>query len=236
MFVNESQKGGNREDDEQRSPAFRGGVAGVAMVGLAACGSLEQVVLGDDRQSGDHGPTTADERVSLGGLSGMAPFVIGSVTDVTEPRPPRSGSANRALEAWADWTNANGGINGHPVKLIAMDTGFNPSTALSEVKEMVEQDHIIALVGEQTSFDATFAGYLQQKGIPAVGGGLFTQAPTPNPDWFPQGTTSIPRELQPAAPGHVEGVQQVCRAVLRGVPGLRPVASRCTRRSPRSRA
>ena len=91
------------------------------------------------------------------------------------------------LEAWADWTNANGGINGHQVKLIAMDTGFNPSTALAEVKQLVEQDHIIALVGEQTSFDATFATYLQQKGIPAVGAGLYTQA------WSPPTRIGFPR-------------------------------------------
>jgi branched-chain amino acid transport system substrate-binding protein len=119
-------------------------------------------------------------------------LVIGSVTDVTGAEASSEGTVNKTLDAWATWTNANGGINGHPVKLIAMDTGFNPSTALSEVKQLVEQDHIIALVGEQTSFDATFVPYLQQKGIPMVGGGLFTQASFTNPDWFPQGTTAIP--------------------------------------------
>jgi branched-chain amino acid transport system substrate-binding protein len=118
--------------------------------------------------------------------------VIGSVSDVTGAEASSEGSTNKTLEAWAAWTNANGGVNGHPVKLYTEDTGFNPSTALAEVKQLVEQDHIIALVGEQTSFDATFATYLQQKGVPAVGAGLYTQASFTNPNFFPEGATSIP--------------------------------------------
>jgi branched-chain amino acid transport system substrate-binding protein len=118
--------------------------------------------------------------------------VIGSLADVTGAEASSIGTANRTMQAWAQWTNDNGGINGHQVKLIIKDSQFNPSVALSEVKQMVEQDHIIALVGEDTSFDAVFASYLQQKGVPAIGSGLYTQASYSNPDFFPQGTTAIP--------------------------------------------
>jgi branched-chain amino acid transport system substrate-binding protein len=131
--------------------------------------------------------------------------VVGSVTDVTGAEASSLGTANKAVEAWASWTNDNGGVNGHPVKLIAMDTGFNPSTALSEVKQLVEQDHIIALIGEQSSFDATFSKYLQQKGVPMIGGGLFSQASYTNPDWFPQGTTAVPENYNLVHLGTTKG-------------------------------
>jgi branched-chain amino acid transport system substrate-binding protein len=119
------------------------------------------------------------------------------------------GTTNKTLQAWADWTNANGGVNGHPVKLITMDTGFNPSTTLSEVKQLVEQDHIIALIGEQTSFDATFASYLQQKGIPVVGTATFSQASWSNPDFYPEGTTSIPNNYNELHLGVSKGLTKM---------------------------
>ncbi len=183
---------------------------GVALVVLAGCGSSSKS--SSATTAGGSSATTAGSSSATtaaagggGSSSGGAPFVIGSVTDVTGAEASSEGTVNKSLEAWADWTNANGGVNGHQVKLIAMDTGFNPSTALSEVKQLVEQDHIIALVGEQTSFDATFASYLQQKGVPAVGAGLYTQASFTNPDFFPQGTTSIPNNYNELHLGVTKG-------------------------------
>ena len=176
---------------------------GVGLVVLAGCGSSSKSSSSATTAGGGSATTAASG--GGGSSSGGAPFVIGSVTDVTGAEASSEGTVNKSLEAWADWTNANGGINGHQVKLIAMDTGFNPSTALAEVKQLVEQDHIIALVGEQTSFDATFATYLQQKGIPAVGAGLYTQASFTNPDWFPQGTTTIPENYNEIHLGVTKG-------------------------------
>jgi branched-chain amino acid transport system substrate-binding protein len=176
---------------------------GVGLVVLAGCGSSSKSSSSATTAGG--GSATTAGSGGGGSSSGGAPFVIGSVTDVTGAEASSEGTVNKSLEAWADWTNANGGINGHQVKLIAMDTGFNPSTALAEVKQLVEQDHIIALVGEQTSFDATFATYLQQKGIPAVGAGLYTQASFTNPDWFPQGTTTIPENYNEIHLGVTKG-------------------------------
>ena len=84
----------------------------------------------------------------------------------------------------------------------------------------MEQDHIIALVGEQTSFDATFASYLQQKGVPAVGAGLYTQASFTNPDFFPQGTTSIPNNYNELHLGVTKGFTKFAEPVLCRVAGL----------------
>ena len=53
------------------------------------------------------------------------PIVIGSVGSFTGPQAPALGAVDDTLKAWAEWKNANGGINGHPVKLIIEDDGSN---------------------------------------------------------------------------------------------------------------
>jgi branched-chain amino acid transport system substrate-binding protein len=116
------------------------------------------------------------------------PFVIGSVSDVTGPQASSEGGINRALSAWASWTNAQGGIDGHAVKMIALDTGANPTTGLTEVKQLVQQDHIIALVGALSNLDGTWAPYLQQNKIPMIGDTL-TGVLDQYSDYFPEGTS-----------------------------------------------
>jgi branched-chain amino acid transport system substrate-binding protein len=71
---------------------------------------------------------------------------------------------------WAKWTNAHGGINGHPVNLIAVDDGGNPAQGLSEVKKLVQQDHVIAVIGSEAASQSSWVPYLEQQHIPAIGG------------------------------------------------------------------
>jgi branched-chain amino acid transport system substrate-binding protein len=72
---------------------------------------------------------------------------------------------------WAKWTNAHGGINGHPVQLIVLDDASTPATALSDAKELVEKDHVIALIGSGTSTGgAALRDYLAQMKVPEIGG------------------------------------------------------------------
>jgi branched-chain amino acid transport system substrate-binding protein len=91
-------------------------------------------------------------------------------------------------QAWVKYVNSHGGLNGHPVNLITADDDGDPSTALSEAKTMVEQDHVIAFVGIVNALtQPTVAPYLQQMGVPAVGGLDFESAWFTNPMYFPTG-------------------------------------------------
>lgn len=123
-----------------------------------------------------------------GSGGGKAEWVIGSVSDITGPFASSTGTVNKGLAAWAQWTNAHGGIDGHDVKFILMDTGGNTTTGYAEAKKLVEQDHIIAMVGSQTNLYATFAPYLQAHGIPMIGDTL-TGELTQYTDYFPEGMT-----------------------------------------------
>jgi branched-chain amino acid transport system substrate-binding protein len=91
---------------------------------------------------------------------------------------------------WALWTNAHGGIAGHPVQVVTADDGADPSRSRSLVQDMVENKHVIAFVGSMTPLDADAdVPYLEQKHIPVVGGDLTTSQWTSSPVYFPMGTT-----------------------------------------------
>jgi branched-chain amino acid transport system substrate-binding protein len=170
--------------------------------------------------------------VSASAASSKSPIVIGTINDVTGPEASVYGDTNKAMQAWADWTNANGGINGHKVKLIALDDQFNPTTAVTEAKELVEQDHVVALVGEQSSYDSEFAAYLQKAGVPIVGDGLFNQVAYSYTDAFPEGTDNLATQYNLVQLGTLKGFKKFANlycaeapACAQGVPLLKQDAA-----------
>ena len=50
-------------------------------------------------------------------------------------------------KVWEQYANANGGINGHPVKAVVVDTKDDPTVAQSEIKKVIADDKPIAFVG-----------------------------------------------------------------------------------------
>jgi branched-chain amino acid transport system substrate-binding protein len=115
------------------------------------------------------------------------PIVVGSICSCTGPSAAALGANAKISKAWAAWTNAHGGINGHPVKVITADDGANPATALKIVKRMVQRDHIQALIGETSQVDTAWENYLHGTDVAAIGGvntPFFTDS-----EFFPSGAT-----------------------------------------------
>jgi branched-chain amino acid transport system substrate-binding protein len=99
------------------------------------------------------------------------------------------GYMRQGAEIWAAYINQHGGLGCHKVNLITADDGGDPSTALSEAQTMVQQDHVLALVSMADPLSLpTIAPYLQQAGVPVVGGVLVESQWYTNPDLFPQGS------------------------------------------------
>jgi branched-chain amino acid transport system substrate-binding protein len=155
---------------------------------VAACSSND-----DTTSTGDSTSSTASTTAPAPAVTGT-PLVIGSVGTYSFPEDPSQDAVGRpAVEAWAQWVNTHGGINGHPVKLIVKDNKNDQGLAVSLVKELVEKDHVAAFVSNQDgSLNAGYADYLKEKGIPVLGGNVFTLDPwISNPMFFPQGITAI---------------------------------------------
>jgi branched-chain amino acid transport system substrate-binding protein len=151
--------------------------AGLAVGLVAGCGS----------SSGGSGAGGSSPAPKLTG----APIVVGTIGSYTGAEAASEGGAKATIEAWADYVNAHGGINGHPVKLYVIDDGSSPSAALQGVQTLVQQDHVVAIVGEESNVDTTWASYAEQSGVPVVGGLALDVPFSTNPDFFASGTSSF---------------------------------------------
>jgi branched-chain amino acid transport system substrate-binding protein len=117
--------------------------------------------------------------------------VIGTVGSYTGPQSSDFKGTLAVLKAWVSYTNANGGIKGHPIKLVSADDQTNPALALSAVQSLVQTSHVIALVGEGSEVDSAWSTYIEQAGVPVVGGFASSSTFDSNPDFFTAGTTIV---------------------------------------------
>ncbi len=65
--------------------------------------------------------------------------------------------------------NAQGGVSGRPVNLLVRDDETDPDKALQNVRELVEKDHVLAILGPANSGNAlAFIPYLQERRVPNI--------------------------------------------------------------------
>ena len=110
--------------------------------------------------------------------SGKSTWVIGNVGTYSGENFSPFAGGGQTLQAWASWTNAHGGINGHDVKVITLDDAGVASNSVQDVKQLIQQDHVLAIVGQASGVEANWGAYAQSSGVPVIGGS------TPEPDYF----------------------------------------------------
>lgn len=155
----------------------------VAMSGLAACGSDES----DSSSSG----TTSQNTVASSNAPKGDPIKLGFICSCSGPQKAVIAKAQDVARVWANHVNDTGGINGSPVELIIKDDGADPARALQAAKTLVEDDKVIAIVGEISLADAAFADYVTSKGIPIVGGGSPEPVFGESPNFYASGATLL---------------------------------------------
>jgi branched-chain amino acid transport system substrate-binding protein len=72
--------------------------------------------------------------------------------------------------AWADWANANGGLNGHRVQVISVDDAGDPAKAQAAEKQLVDSDQVLAIVVACDNLLSAYAADALSKGVPLVSG------------------------------------------------------------------
>src|ERR1700686_1260833 len=75
----------------------------------------------------------------------------------------------KAESAYYAWVNAHGGDHGSTIKFITLDDGYNPAKTVPLTKQLVEQDHVFAIVG-QLGTEPVLSGrdYLNSHKVPQV--------------------------------------------------------------------
>jgi branched-chain amino acid transport system substrate-binding protein len=117
------------------------------------------------------------------------PLVIGDISSFSGPLSSSLAGTKDVMVAWQNYTNAHGGIDGHPVRVVFKDDATNPATALTEAEGLVQQDHVIAIVGEYSVVDSSWSKYIEQAGVPVIGANISSVTFETNPDFYPDGTT-----------------------------------------------
>ncbi|MGB5993976.1 MAG: ABC transporter substrate-binding protein [Candidatus Deferrimicrobiaceae bacterium] len=85
------------------------------------------------------------------GVQAAEPIKVGAILAVTGPASFLGGPESRTLKMLAEEVNAKGGIIGHKVELIIMDSGANPEKAVSFAKQLIEEKKVLAILGPSTS-------------------------------------------------------------------------------------
>src|SRR5262245_28562907 len=121
------------------------------------------------------------------------PILIGQIATETGAagQTGRITTARDGLEAWVKWTNAHGGINGHPVESKTIDDKADPAQSASALRELVEQDHVLAIVGQATGIEATWKDYIAGAGVPVIGGPAYSANWFTQPMFYPATTTVV---------------------------------------------
>jgi branched-chain amino acid transport system substrate-binding protein len=153
-----------------RSPFTRTALlAGVlaAALGVAACSSSSS-----SSSSGAAASGTSAAAAPKGAL-----IKIGVIGSLTGPQASSSDQGATVAPAWADWINANGGINGHPVQVIVMDDKGDPATAQAAGQQFIS-DGVAAIIVSSDNLVSAFDSAAIAKGIPLIGGA------SDSSDWY----------------------------------------------------
>jgi branched-chain amino acid transport system substrate-binding protein len=111
---------------------------------------------------------------------------LGNVGTYSGPAGASTAGIPKALQVWAGAVNQRGGLFGRQVQVIVQDDGGDPARFASAVQDLVENRHIIALVGESSLGFQAGTNYLETKGIPVIGTDCSTAAWYQSSDFFPQ--------------------------------------------------
>ncbi|MGD0115458.1 MAG: ABC transporter substrate-binding protein [Dehalococcoidia bacterium] len=145
-----------------KRPLLFGLTALLSVAGLlvAGCGGSQEASGSDSSAA----PGVTDNQIVLGThlpLSGSPAAAYGVIAD--------------GMSAYFDYVNSQGGVYGRKIKLIIGDDHYSPPDAMEVVRNEVEQQHVLAIVGgvgDQT--ELAVMNYLEDQGVPDmfVGGGL----------------------------------------------------------------
>ena len=158
-------------------------LAGLALAGCSSASSAPPASSASAAGAGSTGST--------GTTSSAAPLVIGVMGSFTGVASGSTADAKVLTQDWVSATNASGGINGHPIQAIYLDDLNTPSTALTNAEQLVNQDHVKAILDLSDDQESTWAKVPDAAKVPVIGQ---AESPTFGTDanFYSVGTTVEP--------------------------------------------
>jgi len=107
------------------------------------------------------------------GEGGNAPGVtkdsikLGTTQPLTGAAAPGYSKISKAMAAYFEHLNAEGGINGRKVELVVEDDGYNPTNTATKTRKLVQKDKVFAMVGALgTPTHTAVLDFIRQNKIP----------------------------------------------------------------------
>ena len=164
---------------------------------LAACGSSSSssstssaAASGGSSATSSSTSASASSSTSSSGTSSCGPkpgvkatgtpINIGTI-DTKQPGTDFSDGPNMII-AYYNCVNANGGVNGHPLKLYVIYDQTQPAQIAAAAKQLIQSDHVVGIVGVFDLLECTIdQSYWKQLGIYEMGAGIAPECwSTPN--------------------------------------------------------
>ncbi len=127
------------------------------ILGLALAGIASLSIAGSALAQKKYDPGANDKEILIGGISPYS--------------GPASayGAIGKAISAYFDKVNAEGGINGRKVKFISLDDGYNPAKTVEQARKLVEQEEVLFLFNTLgTPPNTAIHKYMNDKKVPQL--------------------------------------------------------------------
>ncbi len=152
-----------------RRPLAFAALAVLAAIGVSACGSSkkEEKPAAETKASATSSTTEA-AKSSEAAPTGHGTINVGNISSIAN----LGGTFNAfraGVEAFFEYNNAKGGINGYKIHFTTIDDEGNPTKAAQAARTLVSEK-VVAIVGEASLADAATQKYFESQGIPVIGG------------------------------------------------------------------
>ena len=166
-------------------PGARAAVALAAVVGTLVAAGCSSSGSSSSGGSASAAPSSAAVSTSQCGTKpGVkatgTPIPLGAIA-TNQPGTSFTDIPNMAAAYFA-CVNANGGINGHPIKLYIETEQTNPAQIAADAKQLVQTDHVVGIVGNTSILECTINhSYWEKLGYYVVDSGIAPECySTPN--------------------------------------------------------
>src|SRR4051794_21177148 len=153
--------------------------AATVATSLAACG-------GGDSGGGGGGGSEGNEASDTGVTEDS--IKIGAHYPLTGVAAPGYSEIPTGVQAYFDYVNDNGGVNGRQIDYVFKDDGYNPTNTSSVVNELVLDDEVFAIMGGLgTPTHSAVLDFLNSESVPdlfVASGSLLWDDPEENPYTF----------------------------------------------------
>ncbi len=83
----------------------------------------------------------------LNGFTHAGTIELGMSTTLSGPNQNLGRAMYQGMQAFFDETNEQGGVNGQLIRLTVLDDGYEPASVLANIKKLIDEYKVIAIVG-----------------------------------------------------------------------------------------